>query len=101
VNGDGKADIITGAGPGGGPNVKAFNGSTLAVLANFYAFAPSFKGGVRVSAVLPGSGSIPDIVTAPGMGGQPFVSVFGPTGSTTLDTVNPFDPSFLGGVFVG
>jgi hypothetical protein len=101
VNGDGKADIITGAGPGGGPNVKAFDGSSLAVLANFYAYAPSFKGGVRVADVVPGSGSTLDIVTAPGTGGEPNINVFDSTGSKTLDTVNPFDPSFLGGVFVG
>jgi hypothetical protein len=101
LNGDGKADIITGAGPGGGPNVKAFDGSNLAVLANFYAYAPSFKGGVRVADVAPGSGSTLDIVTAPGTGGEPNINVFDSTGSKTLDTVNPFDPTFLGGVFVG
>jgi hypothetical protein len=54
VNGDGKADIITGAGPGGGPHVRIFDGGTELQLTNafdsFMAFSPSFSGGVFVGA---------------------------------------------------
>ena len=46
VNGDGRADIITGAGPGGGPHVKVLSGADLSQLASFYAYDPSFTGGV-------------------------------------------------------
>src|SRR5262245_33061518 len=42
VNGDGVPDIITGAGPGGGPHVQVFSGTDLSVLASFFAYAPSF-----------------------------------------------------------
>src|SRR5512133_4039514 len=38
VNGDGVADIITGPGAGGGPNVKVFDGKTEAPLHSFFAF---------------------------------------------------------------
>ena len=48
VNGDGTADIITGAGSGGGPNAKVYNGTDDSLLANFYAFDPTFLGGVFV-----------------------------------------------------
>jgi hypothetical protein len=53
VNGDGKADIITGAGPGGGPHVRIFDGATGLQLQqnttdSFMAFDPSFAGGVFV-----------------------------------------------------
>jgi hypothetical protein len=55
VNGDGKADIITGAGPGGGPHVRIFDGATGLQLQggamdSFMAFDVLFSGGVFVGA---------------------------------------------------
>jgi hypothetical protein len=50
VNGDGVADIVTGAGPGGGPHVKAFDGVSGALVQSFFAAAPTFLGGVYVAA---------------------------------------------------
>jgi hypothetical protein len=48
VDGDKIVDIIVGAGPGGGPHVKVFRSMDLAVLDNFFAFEPTFQGGVFV-----------------------------------------------------
>jgi len=60
IDGDGTAEIIVGAGPGGGPHVKvfklgvAFDPATGQVpvteVASFYAFDPGFTGGVYVTA---------------------------------------------------
>ena len=76
INGDGFADIITGAGPGAGPHVKVFNGRTTAELQSFFAYSAGFNGGVRVAAGdLNGDGRA-EILTAPGGGGTPQVRVF-------------------------
>jgi hypothetical protein len=45
---EGAASILTVAGPGGGPQVSIFDGITMANLDSFYAFAPTFGGGVYV-----------------------------------------------------
>ena len=40
VNGDGTPDIITAAGPGGGPHIKVFDGVTGATIRSFMAYDP-------------------------------------------------------------
>src|SRR5207248_3215363 len=40
-DGDGRADILTGPGVGGGPHVRIFSGATGLPIANFLAFPPS------------------------------------------------------------
>jgi hypothetical protein len=53
LTGDGRADILTGAGPGGGPHVQAFDGATGALVAgplgSFFAYDPAFTGGIFVA----------------------------------------------------
>src|SRR5205085_903877 len=74
INGDGKADIITGAGAGGGPQVEAFSGANGAVLQSFYAYSPNFTGGVRVGWVADINGNgMGEIITGAGPGGGPHV----------------------------
>jgi hypothetical protein len=85
VNGDGFADVITGAGPGGGPEVRVFDGQTgqrlPGTLGGFFAYAPAFAGGVYVAAGDTNSDGYADVVTGAGAGGGPQVNVFaGPTG---------------------
>jgi hypothetical protein len=81
VDGDGFADIVTGAGPGGGPQVAVYSGATGALLRGFFAYSISFTGGVYVAAGdINGDGKA-DIITGAGAGGGPHVEAFsGPTG---------------------
>jgi hypothetical protein len=49
VNGDGRADVVAGAGPGGGPHVRAFSGVDGSPLAAFDAFLPEVDDEVLVA----------------------------------------------------
>jgi hypothetical protein len=104
VNGDGVADIITGAGAGGGPHVRAFSLATGAPVevASFYAYDQAFGGGVFVAGGdIDGDGSA-DIVTGAGAGGGPHVRAFSLATGTPLEVASfyAYDPAFGGGVRV-
>ena len=101
VNGDGPADVVTGAGAGGGPQVKVFDGTTGAALKSFFAYDPAFRGGVRVAAGdLNGDGRA-EIVTGAGKGKEgPHVKVFDGITLQVLADFYPFDPAAKGGVYV-
>ena len=153
VNGDGKADVITTPGPGGGPELKVFSSNTQTLVFDYWAFDPTYSGGVMVAAGdLDGDGKAEMIASETQEAGgavhvfsgidshylgtiSPFTAGSGPvsvgvedrdgdgwldieTGiaggaptsvrvfkGTTLAQIGtsqqPYDPSFLGGVFVG
>ena len=108
INGDGVPDVITGAGPGGGPHVKVFDGVDVAagstnpgVLRTYFAYDGTFMGGVHVAAGdINGDGLI-DIIVGAGPGGGPNVQAFsnGNLG-TRLMSYFAYEPTFMGGVNV-
>ena len=100
VNGDGTPDIITAAGPGGGPHVRVFDGQSFAEHAQFMAYEPSFNGGVHVAAGDVNGDGQADIITGPGAGGGPHVKVFSGRDSELLNQFLAYGPNNLGGVFV-
>jgi hypothetical protein len=100
VNGDGVVDIIAGAGSGGGPQVKVFDGKDLNVLRNFFAYSPTFTGGVQVASGDVNGDGFADIITGAGAGGGPQVKAFdGKTGAVVHDFF-AYSANFTGGVFV-
>jgi hypothetical protein len=100
INGDDQVDVITGAGAGGGPHVKVFDGANRSVLQSFFAYDPNFTGGVRVSAGdFDGDGQA-DIITAAGPDGGPHVKVFSGVTVAELRSFFPYNQLFTGGVFV-
>ncbi len=76
VNGDGVRDLVTGAGAGGGPHVRVFNGVDGSELASFFAYDNGFRGGVFVTLVDVDGDGRAEVVTGAGAGGGPHVRVF-------------------------
>jgi len=101
VNGDGFPDIVVGAGPGGGPHVRVFDGVTGAQLTDpigsFFAYNPGFIGGVFV-------GCLPNrVIVGAGAGGGPHVQVLDLTATQIagpLGSFFPYNAGYTGGVFV-
>ena len=108
LDGDGKAEIVTGAGPGGGPHVKVFDGATGAETRNFFAFDPGYTGGIYVAAH-PGSGGLlpsgprnfaVSRIVGGGPGGGPHVKVFSGASGAEVGSLSPFGADFAGGVTI-
>jgi hypothetical protein len=99
-SGNSNAEVVTGAGPGGGPDVAIFNAHGTG-LNRFFAYGGGFGGGVRVATgkVEVPPPSIDDVVTGPGPGGGPDVRVFKGSG-TLLNSFFAYGAGFGGGVYV-
>src|SRR5713101_6042282 len=95
VDGDGKADIITGPGAGGGPHVKIFFGSSGSVVDQFMAYGAGFTGGVRVAAGDVNGDGVAEVITGAGVGGGPHVEVFSESQSSNNYYYNYYQPAIF------
>jgi sugar lactone lactonase YvrE len=118
VTGDGFADLAVGAGPGGGPRVKVFDGASLTaqidtptaparLVADFFSGDTSKRGGVRVTVKNLGAGAAAQLLTGDGTDAGKRVRLYlGEflTGSNpphaTIDGGGIL-PDYTGGIFVG
>jgi hypothetical protein len=100
VTGDGRADIVAGAGSLGGPRVQVYDGVTGQLTDNFFAYAPDFRGGVRIAVGDLNGDGVAEIVTGPGTSGGPQVRAF--DGRTRAEVLSFFalDPAYRGGIFL-
>ncbi|MBU6295994.1 MAG: VCBS repeat-containing protein, partial [Planctomycetes bacterium] len=77
-NGDGRVDLIAGAGAGGRPDVAIFNGATGRRIGNFTTFGGNYGGGVSVAAVdYFGTGRSEVLVTPLALKSLPVLRVYG------------------------
>lgn len=97
LDGDGAAEVVTGAGAGGSPHVKVFDGATGNEVRSFFAYPTSFTGGVNVATGDVTGDGHPDIVTGTGAGGGTVVKVFDGAGGAELRSFDAYDPTFRSG----
>jgi hypothetical protein len=110
LDGDGRAELLAGGGPGGGPRVSAFAGADLVRgagpqrVADFYAGSPDDRSGVRVAAADLDGDELADVLAGAGSGSSRVAGFLGRQ-LTTGATAAAFDldafPGSAGGVFVG
>ena len=111
LDGDGRAEVIGGGGPGGGPRVRALSGADLVAanvqteVANFFGGDVTNRGGIRLVARNLDGDQFADLVTGDGTGAGSRVT--GYLGKSIRSASPPetfhFDafPGFDGGVYVG
>ncbi|MFO0848779.1 MAG: FG-GAP-like repeat-containing protein [Gemmataceae bacterium] len=106
LDGDGFAELVAGAGPGGGPRISAFAGQTLVLdhtpvrFTDFFADDPGGRDGVQVAAKDLDGDNRCDLVTGVTSGGGGRVRAYRGYDQTELlgaDTLH----GFSGGIFVG
>jgi hypothetical protein len=92
--------VVAGAGAGERPEVRVFDAQTGVRRAEFLAYGPHFRGGVRVAVGDVTGDGVPDIVTAAGPGGAPRVEVFNGRDLSLVAGFDAYAPTFRGGVNV-
>lgn len=80
LNADGINEIIAGAGYGGGPHIRVFNRDGKLLSSGFFAYNPSFRGGVNVAVGDINGDGIEEIISGPGLGGGPHVRIWNKEG---------------------
>jgi hypothetical protein len=101
-DGDGFDELVTAAGPGGGPHIKIWSRSGL--LDSFMAFDPAFRGGCWVATGDFNHDGKDELVVAADAGGGPHVKIYSDTNGdhrlsdNLVDSFFAFDPGFTGGV---
>ena len=96
VNGDGSEEIITAAGPGGGPHIRVFDANGR-IISQFFAYETSFSGGVNLAASDLDADGQAEIITAPQSGHFAEVKIFDYQGQLKKAGL-AFSGRFAGGV---
>jgi len=111
VNGDGRADIITGSGVGSAAHVKVFNGvgifgsngrvvATPVAMQSYLAFDAGFRGGITVAGGDVNGDGKADVIVGTGASSPPHVKVFSGANGAELHSFYALNPAYTGGISV-
>lgn len=100
VTGDGTADVIVGAGVGGGPVVALFDGVDGTYLTTILVYEETFRGGVNVAAGDFDGDGRDDLVIGSGPGGGPRLRILNGESLLPVRDVLVYESTFRGGVNV-
>ena len=98
LNGDGTSEIITGAGAGGGPQVRIFNKDGK-VLGGFFAYDKNSRNGVAITVGNVGANQERQIITGSGPGSKPQVRIWNKSGKLIAQFF-AYDQAIKGGISV-
>ena len=96
INGDGGQEIITAAGPGGGPHVIIFDNNGK-LLGQFFAFSKNFRGGVNLASADVNNDGRDEIIAVQASGGDSEIKIFNGRGQF-LGSFYAYDNKFKGGL---
>ena len=83
INGDGKKEIVAGAGPGGGPHIRAFSEQGQELL-NFFPFHSDFRGGINIATGDTDGDGKDEIAVSQASNGQAWVKVYKTDANRTI-----------------
>ncbi|MFH1255597.1 MAG: S8 family serine peptidase [bacterium] len=96
INNDGRQEIITAAGPGGGPHIRIFN-INGDVIGQFFAFDPNFRGGVNITSADVNKDGSDEIIAVQASNGNSEIKIFNQKGQL-LGSFYAYDDKFKGGL---
>lgn len=100
LDGDGRAEIITGAGAGGGPQVRVFDRHGVWTGLAWFPFPEDFRGGVTVAAGNLNRDDTDEIVVGQAKDAQAWVKVYDSDGQRIISTFKAYPAEVQYGVTV-
>jgi hypothetical protein len=99
LNANGKKEIISAAGPGGGPHIRVFDKDGTPLIGGFFAYEEEQRHGISLTIGDLNSDGQKEIITALGPGGKPEIKIFDKDGNF-LKSFLAYDQSFTNGLRV-